>query len=196
MTNSIKQHFWGYIFWTGFALWIIGFFCFSLVAISFRYTPLEKADAIIVLTGGPDRITSAIQLLGRELAPQLFISGVNKTVKEEELLKDVPSPLRPKIHLGYMADSTYTNALETSDWIKENKVDSIILLTSFYHMPRSLVEMHQHSPDLAIYPHSVFPKEFDDSTHWLYTNYAWQLLLEYNKFLITYSKYFIQRMIK
>ena len=195
MTDSIKQNLGRYFLWTGFALWIIGFFCFSLWAISFKYTPVEKADAIIVLTGGPDRISSAIHLLENQNAPQLFISGVNKVVKEEDLLKKVPPELRSKIHLGYMADSTYTNALESSDWIQQNNLKTIILLTSFYHMPRSLIEMHQQIPNLKIYPYSIFPNKFENSTHWLHTNYAWQLFLEYHKFLITYSKYFIKRII-
>lgn len=192
MSNS-SHHFGSYVFWTGLTIWVIGFFIFSLISITMKYMPLESADAIVILTGGTDRIKEGIELLKEDTAPQVFISGVNKFVKEEEIFKDVPTEIQSKIHLGYMADSTYTNALETADWIKKEKLNKIILVTSFYHMPRSLMEMYSHVKNIQIVPYPIFPRQFDNSTNWIHTRYAWQLLLEYHKFLVVYFKYMMQR---
>ena len=193
MTNKRFKHFFEYLGWTSVTIWIIGFFLFSFITIALKYFTLEDRQAIIVLTGGPDRISESVRLLKENRAPRLFISGVNKSVSPETILKGIEPELKDKIQLGYMADSTYTNALETSQWIKENQLNNIILVTSFYHMPRSLLEMHHRLPNLEMTPYSIFPRQFGESTHWIYTNYAWQLFLEYNKFLVTYFKYFIQR---
>ena len=151
-----------------------------------KYRPLEKADAIVALTGGSDRIKEAIQLLGEEHAPYLFISGVDKNVTGYHLLKEVDPKWQDKIELGHWAKTTHMNAIETAEWINENQIKSIILVTSFYHMPRSLLEIKGIIPDLKVVPYAVFPKSFGESTDWIHTRYAWQLFLEYHKFLIVY----------
>ncbi len=189
------RHLWEYILGTGFALWLICFLIFSLSAISFKYIPPETTQAIVVLTGGTDRIKEGIKLLQQHMGQDLFISGVNKSVKQDDLLKGIEDEYLSHIHLGYMADSTLTNALEVSDWIQQKQYTSIILLTSFYHLPRALLEIHHHIPNLTVIPHAVFPKQFNESTYWVHTKYAWQLFLEYHKFLVVYLKYLIQRII-
>ena len=88
--------------------------------------------------------------------------------------------------MGHWAKTTRMNAIETAQWIQKNKISSIILVTSFYHMPRSLLEIKEAIPDLKIIPFAVFPQSFGESTDWLHTRYAWQLFLEYHKFLVVY----------
>ena len=83
--------------------WVIGFIVFVSVAIGMKYRPLEKADAIVVLTGGSDRIKEAIHLLQEGYAERLFISGVDKNVTGYHLLKEVASEWQEKIELGYQA---------------------------------------------------------------------------------------------
>ena len=164
--------------------WIIGFIVFCAFAIGIKYRPLEQAEAIVVLTGGSDRISKAIHLLQENHAPKLFISGVGTT--ESHLLKEIPPKIKEKIELGYWAKTTRMNAIETAKWISENKIASVILVTSFYHMPRSLLEIKEEIPHLKITPYAVFPQAFGESTDWLHTRYAWQLFLEYHKFLVVY----------
>lgn len=168
------------------SLWVIGFILFSSYAIGIKYRPLKSAKAIVALTGGSDRIKEAIQLLKDEKADRLFISGVNENVTGYHLLKEVEPKWQDKIELGYWAKTTRMNAIETAEWIKKNNISSIILVTSFYHIPRSLLEMKRILPDLEITPVAVFPKSFEENTNWLHTRYAWQLFLEYHKFLIDY----------
>ena len=167
-------------------VWVIGFIVFVSVAIGMKYRPIEKAEAIVALTGGSDRIKEAIHLLQEGNADHLFISGVDKNVTGYHLLKEVAPEWQEKIELGYQAKTTRTNAIETAEWVNKNQVKSIILVTSFYHMPRSLLEIKNEISDLKITPYAVVPQSFEENTKWLHTRYAWQLFLEYHKFLIVY----------
>ena len=175
-----------YLFLLGGALWLIGFLIFCGYTISLKYLPTEKTEAIIAWTGGNDRIAEAIRLLQEEQAPRLFISGVHESVTGYHLLKEIPENTQDKIELGYQAKTTHMNALETTDWVNKKGISSVTLVTSFYHMPRSMLELHRTMPKLKITPFAVFPKKFDEDTSWLHTRYAWLLFVEYHKFLIVY----------
>lgn len=176
----------GYFFILLISLWVIGFIVFSSFAIGMKYRPLEKAEALVTWTGGSDRIKESIRLLEEKMAPRLFISGVGENVTGYHLLKEISPLWIDKIELGHWAKTTRMNAIETAEWVKENEVSSIILITSFYHIPRSLLEIKRKLPDLEVTPFAVFPKSFGESTNWIHTRYAWQLFLEYHKFLIAY----------
>lgn len=120
----------------------------------------KKADAIVALTGGQDRLNTALSLLADGHGPLLFISGVGAQVKLEELL-DAHAPkdrlqdllnLQDRIILGQEAQDTHGNAEETAAWLRGKPIHSIILVTSHYHMRRSLLELHHAMPGLKIYP--------------------------------------------
>ncbi len=176
----------GYFFVLLGTIWVIGFIAFSCYAIGMKYRPTETAEAIVALTGGNDRIKEAIRLLEEDKAPKLFISGVNGNVTGFHLLKEVSKETQEKIELGYKAKTTRMNAVETAEWVQKNNIHTIILVTSFYHMPRSLLEVKRAIPNLKVSPFAVFPKSFGENTDWLHTRYAWQLFLEYHKFLVDY----------
>lgn len=127
----------------------------------------EKADAIIVLTGGKERIAEGINLLNHKYAPKLLISGVGKETKVEAVVRQQKLSVKElkgidysKIYVGHEAINTIGNARETAEWVKQNNVKSIILTTANYHMPRALVEFRKHMPELVIIPHPVFPEDF------------------------------------
>ncbi len=171
--------------------WIIGFIIFSGYVFSLRYTPIKETQAIVVLTGGTDRIKVALDLLQNHQAEKLFISGVHSTVSIDTLFQKVDTATKNKIHLGYQAENTYENALETDKWLQENNVTSILLVTSFYHMPRSLFEIKQRQKNLTILPYPIFYQKVDAA--WLHTRSAWLLLKEYNKFLIVCLRTLLRR---
>src|ERR1700690_2685445 len=67
-------------------LWAAGFACFihyvdSLVMPDDKI----KTDAIVVLTGGANRINTGLDMLDTGLAGKLLISGVGPNVTQEEL---------------------------------------------------------------------------------------------------------------
>ena len=170
-------------------VWAIGFVGFSLYALSFKFAPQTQAEGIVALTGGTDRIATSILLLEENSSAQLLISGVNKQVPPAEILRMVPSHLTDKITLGYLAETTAENALETANWIRQKNINSILLVTSFYHMPRSMIEILKHTPHLTIVPYPVFPKSFNNSVEWIKTRYAWLLFIEYHKFIVVHLKH-------
>ncbi len=182
-----------YCFIIGISVWIIGFGLFSLYALSFRFTPAEQTDAIVVLTGGGDRIKTAFKLLKENYADDLLISGVNESVQPTDLVRSLPTDLAEKVTLGYDAKDTRGNARETADWISEKNIKSVLLVTSFYHMPRSIFEVLNKNPDLKIVPLPVFPKSFDNSVEWVRTRYAWLLFVEYHKFIATHLQKLLER---
>ena len=67
--------------------WLSGLFWFGKYINSQPINYNEKTDAIIVLTGGRNRITEGIKLLNSQLSDRLFISGVSKKATIEELEK-------------------------------------------------------------------------------------------------------------
>src|SRR3546814_14678895 len=62
--------------------------------------------------------------------------------------------------LGYEADNTRGNAVETAAWMKDQDFTSLRLVTATYHMPRSLLEFRRPMPDIEIVPHPVFTQHF------------------------------------
>ena len=179
-----------------FPLWLIGFGLFALYVFSFHFSDLPKADAIVAWTGGEYRIQSAVQLLKQGQSDKLLISGINKSVSPDSFLGDVTPEIRQKIDLGYQATTTEGNAAETSDWVYKNSVGSVILVTSFYHMPRSLLEFRHALPSTAVYPYAIWPKDFAESVAWIHTRSAFHLVIEYHKFLVVKMHYMVEDILR
>ena len=179
-----------YAFILIFICWFFGLFIFGFYAYSLKYTPIQQTDAIIVLTGGAERVQTGFRLLQQQKAPLLFITGVNDSVSPQQLLDRQKNIIKEATYLDYSADNTYENALAIKDWTKEQKVKSVLLVTSFYHMPRSLFEISKQTPDIQYYPVPVF---INQSTHWMLTRSAWLLFIEYNKFIIRFIQFQIRR---
>ncbi len=174
-------------------MWIIGFIVFCLYALSFKYSEALSTNAIVVLTGGMDRIKTGIDLMPDHPNAKLLISGVNKEVKPENILRQIPPELQLKTTLGYQATDTQGNALEVNDFITKNNIKSILLVTSFYHMPRSIFEITMQNETVDIYPYPVFPQSFNNSVDWLKTRYAWLLFIEYHKFIFVHTFNFLRK---
>ena len=178
-------------------VWIVGFLFFAHRINHFEKPDSNiKTDAIIVLTGGKNRIKEGAKMLESNMADKMFISGVSKNVSIESLLKnnDIPLEIKGKIELGKAAHTTLENAMETREWIIENRIKSIYLVTSNYHTPRSLAEFEEYNPDVKIY----FAPVFSDSVArkwWSKLGTFKLIFLEYNKFLFVKINHFIYKFI-
>lgn len=165
-------------------LWGAGLTAFTISVYSIKpLKPSMPTDAIIVLTGGNYRVETGLTLWKENLAEQLFVTGVYKSVTRSDLLaerKDASAMPLCCFTLGYEATTTKGNAKEAKVWIEENDIKSIRLVTSTYHMQRALMEFNdQLDDDIAIYPH---PVEIPDYTP--ESRMFWYLaLLEYHKIL-------------
>jgi uncharacterized SAM-binding protein YcdF (DUF218 family) len=120
-----------------------------------------KTDAIVVLTGGEDRLETAFALLQKGLASRMFVTGVDRKVTKPELLKrlgDPPAELANRIELGFRAADTRGNATETAAWFNSQNMKSMRLVTGNYHMRRSVLLFRRAMPDAEIVQHPVVPK--------------------------------------
>ncbi len=172
-----------------FGFWSSGLIWFVSEIPTESQSDLSRTDAIVVLTGGAERLNEGLKLMDRnKLARRLFISGVARGVDIKTLLKVArhkPNDLNCCISIGYQADNTAGNAKETAKWMQANQFGSYRLITANYHMPRSLREFKAVLPDFNLIPHPVFPSVFK-SDSWKTDFFALQIVVtEYNKFLFS-----------
>lgn len=138
---------------------VAGFVGFALSLERAETTLMVRADGVVALTGGSDRVLEAAELLARGQARRLLITGVNKSTRGHDLAKLLPVSrdlFACCVDLGYQAQDTAGNALETRAWAKAHGIDeSLIVVTSNYHMPRALLELSAALPDVDLYPFPV-----------------------------------------
>ena len=173
-----------------------GFAWFASIAGNMAVDPIEHTDAIVVLTGGSERLSTGLDLLASDRADKLFVSGVYHGVEVAELLtlsRNAPAELECCIVLGYSADDTAGNASETAAWIRREGFGSLRLVTSNYHMPRSLLEFREALPEVEIRPHPVSPATVHLDDWWLWPGTAQLIFIEYNKFLVAYLRIMVGR---
>ena len=153
-----------------------------------RLTPEPgDTDAIVVLTGGSERVAEGVSLLSAGKARLLFVSGVPAGVTPEAVLSGAGAgtpALMPNIVLGYAARDTTGNAAETAAWARREGIASLRLVTANYHMPRSLLEFRRALPGVAILPHPVFPDRFKDREWWRWPGTATLMVREYDKYVL------------
>lgn len=169
--------------------WAMGLFLFAWKINNFPAVSLRKTDAIIALTGGRNRIAEAVRLLKQGLSERLFISGVNKDISLQNIktAQKLDVAERFNIDIGHNASNTLENAEETQKWVAENHIKSIRLVTSNYHVFRSLVEFEEQNPDLEIILHPVYSENIEKK--WWTSWQTFSLIFkEYNKFLYAYLR--------
>jgi len=154
-------------------------------------------DAIVVLTGASLRLQSGIDLMREGKGNVLFVSGVNRRVDLDDLVHssgtEVPKWLICCVVLGHDARNTMGNAFETAQWMRRRGYRSLRLVTSWYHMPRSLLDFRRAMPDLAIIPHPVFSDQITRLRWWTRRATATLLISEYAKYLAALFLPFIDR---
>ena len=150
-----------------------------------------QTDAIVVLTGGSERLEVGMNLYESAIGKKLFISGVNKRVQVKNLLAtNAISAERVAccIELGYAATNTIGNGRETANWMTREGFRSLRLVTASYHMPRSLLEFHRAMPGTKILAHPVFPENFHPEQWWRWPGSTRLILVEYHKFLLAHLR--------
>jgi uncharacterized SAM-binding protein YcdF (DUF218 family) len=173
------------------AIWLGGFLSFASHVADLRPTGFEQADGIVALTGGRERIHGAIDLLLAGKGRRLLITGVHHRTRSEDLARtgEVSEDLlHCCIDLGFEAETTIGNAREAAEWAHRNGFSSLIVVTSAYHVPRSLTEFASALPDVNLQPYPVHHADLD-LDHW-YTNAdASKLLIgEYVKYTLARTR--------
>ena len=150
-----------------------------------------EADGMVVLTGAPDRIADAAALLSAGRSRRLLISGVRVGVTAETLTHQLPrfrALFECCVDLGHAALNTAGNAQEASAWARERGYASLVVVTSSWHMPRTLVEFRAAMPGVRLLPYAVVSDRFA-AGGWLRDGQvARTLAMEYAKFLVAWAR--------
>ena len=172
------------------------------------------ADGIVVLTGGPDRLASAGDLLEAGRAPRLLVSGVNEATTPSDvatLLGINDALLDCCVTLGFEALDTRGNAREAAGWLVANPLSDtsapdtapsdaspsdtvsdpephLIVVTSNYHMQRALYELRHAVPGVELVPYAVTGIDLEREGWWREAS-NWRVLTsEYAKTLLAMSR--------
>jgi uncharacterized SAM-binding protein YcdF (DUF218 family) len=122
--------------------------------------PPASADGIVALTGGADRVETALHLLAGGRARALLLSGIGGGAELPNLAHRAgldPAPLMARVTLGRQATTTRGNAVETASWARQNDIRTLMVVTAGYHMPRAMTELSRALPDVRLFPVPVMP---------------------------------------
>jgi uncharacterized SAM-binding protein YcdF (DUF218 family) len=152
------------------------------------YDPASpRTEAIVAMTGGSYRVTDAVSLLGSGHGRRLLISGVNPMVRERELARAVPAAmplLACCIDLDHRALNTRGNAIETAKWARLHAFRSLLVVTSSYHMPRTMLELQHLLPDVRLIAYPVQTDALRPTAWWKDGASLKILGFEYAKYLM------------
>jgi uncharacterized SAM-binding protein YcdF (DUF218 family) len=187
-----------------FLVLILGLICFSgfLIFNKAVFNYAEKSNeilqtntndnisiGIVALTGGRNRIETAVKLLNIGLGERMLISGVKPGTKVQTITsrENVELLTDKSVDLGYKATDTVGNAKEVKNWSNLYDMQKIYVVTSFYHIPRSRLELERelHNKDLSF----VAANTPFVSQKWKNWRSTYFMAKEYIKFLIVYVQY-------
>lgn len=134
---------------------------------------LEKADVIVVVSGGEtfSRTQKAVELYKDNWAPKIIVSGAARSgeisnamaMKSYAIKKGV---LAKDIFIEEESNSTYENALFSKEIIEENNFKKIILVTSPYHQRRTYMNFRfVLGPDYQIINQSSSDSNWSSSSY-------------------------------
>lgn len=170
---------------------VFGFVLFATAVMRDEPQPEQRADGIVVLTGGELRIAEGARLLAKGWGRRLLISGVNPKTSRHDVVRITglgEAQFDCCVDLGYWAQDTVGNADETKVWAEQHQFASLIVVTSSYHMPRSLAELSIELPRTRLIAHPVTPRSLRHHAWWLHLATTRVLLSEYVKFLPTAAR--------
>ena len=120
--------------------------------------PVSPVEAIVVVTGDSRRIPRALALLAERSSPLLVISGVQPGVTLHQMLGAsavLPKELLARIVVETEAVSTRDNARRTRPLLQKRHVKRVILVTSDYHMYRTLRAFESIAKEFEYVPFPV-----------------------------------------
>lgn len=165
---------------------VVGFALFVRQARTFAPDPAATGQAIVVLTGGPNRVSTAADLLEGGAGDRLLISGVNPDSPPADIAAAAGASealFECCVDFGLQAADTIGNAAETAAWARLHDYDRIIVVTSDYHMPRALLELQAAMPEVDLVAHGV-----PAPAPWSGGHEARRWLVEYVKYAAVYGR--------
>ena len=146
-------------------------------------------DGIVVATGGQARLEEGLQLLANKTAPLLLLTGVGEGITKEMIAQslvltgDQDKILSCCVTLEFQALDTPGNAIAAKNWSQTNDIQTLLLVTSDYHMPRAALEFTTAMPDRQIIAHPIIAPDLKGKS-W-YSD--WQIARLYSREFLKYS---------
>ena len=149
---------------------------------------IDPAAGLVVLTGGSQRLTDALGLLDTGHGRRLLISGVHQKTSRDEIARITGyrgDKLECCADLGKSARNTIGNAIEARRWARENGFRSLIVVTSNYHMPRTLGEFAHVMGDIEVVGYPVVSDSVDVMRLWADPGAFRLIASEYAKYIVS-----------
>lgn len=148
---------------------------------------LPKADGIVALTGGGERLDTAVSLLEHGVGKRLLVSGVSQETSKETVgkMSEGGPRFRCCADIGYTAEDTHGNAEEAAAWTRENHFSSLVIVTGRYHMPRTMKEFSARLPHVSLIAYPVDQSRIGLGDWWRHPRTIGLLHREYVKYLAT-----------
>jgi uncharacterized SAM-binding protein YcdF (DUF218 family) len=177
-------------------VFVTGFMVFAVTMANYDQAAPARGDAVVVLTGGELRVREGFRLFAAGAGRRLLISGVNRATSKEELRR--LSRVEPMlfdccVDVGYLALDTVGNAAETRAWLRTWGFHRLVVVTSNYHMARSLMEIGRALPHVELVPHAVVSKNYQSDEWWKHPSAVKRVGVEYLKFLPAAARWAIGR---
>lgn len=144
----------------------------------------ERADVIIAVSGGDTtaRTQEAIDLYKNGWAPKLIFSGAAQdksgpsnaaVMKRQATEQGVPEAA---VTIEDQSETTKENAEKTRDILADKNIHSAIVVTSGYHMKRTILEFRERAPTVQFRAHPTIADSQWSSWWWL-SPHGWYLAL-------------------
>ncbi len=156
------------IFFIFLLLFVQWFYSFKTIAD--KAAVPQKNDVVLVFSNDPVRVPTGIRLAAKSKAAYLMVTDKGLTDFRTEI-QQYGRPGGAKIILEGQAETTDQNARFTSEIIKKLPVQNVVLVTSWFHMPRALflTRLYLLSTSIKVYP---FPAD-DPPKGWLWSRAFW-----------------------
>lgn len=180
----------------GAILWFTGLLWFIHIIPDRVEDTTTITDGIVALTGGSNRLATAVTLLKEKKAKKLLITGVGPGITLptlgtlDDIRQDDISADEGNIVLGYIAKDTRQNAQEAAIWASLEDFKSIRIVTSNYHIPRSILEFSHAMPNVTLVPHPVFPSTVKVKDWWFFPGSTRLIISEYHKYTGSYLQHY------
>ena len=150
-----------------------------------EFTIKKNVNNIVVLTGNTGRLVFGLDLMSNNSKSRMLITGVAKGVKYSEIIKN-RDVKRDRIDLGYKAQTTLGNAIETSLWIKEYDIRDIILVTDNWHMQRTLLLFNITMPNIEVSPYPIESMNFTMEDFFQFEKKTFFIYKEHLKYIVSH----------
>ena len=174
---------------------LIELFNFKEKIITAENYPNPENTNIVILTGGTNRIKDGFDIINKfdkksKYTIKILVSGTGKGFTKLSL-QNMLSPdfdlklIKCCVELDAISQNTYSNAKQTLKWSTKNNIKEFILITSNYHMPRSILEFKNKMPNIRILTYPIKPRKHEIN-NWLNSFETFSLIFyEFCKFIIS-----------